>query len=649
MWPSFGLAQTPTPTLKFPRTANIYLGSINKSDYDRLSSYDLIVIIPEIQYYNPDFFAYARAKNPRIKILPYIYSSHVNLQTLDDPHSNLKRKFLDAAQGKFLLSSTGNRVSVWDNIVFAVNANSPWAETWPSVVQESVLGSGLWDGVFYDVVDDSITHYGGGDIDITGDGVRDDPATINRLWRAGMARMLERSRQVFGPDKLIIINGSSVPEYQPFINGRMFESFPTPWEGRGQWVDSVRSYLKLETQNLSPTATIINTTAGGRGTQNTYSLMRYGLASALLGDGYSSYNQGVTSHAQLWFYDEYGISLGEPIGKPVNVLNPTNTSVAPSVWRRDFAQGAAFVNATEVPVDLELTQDFERLHGIQDKTVNNGQISSELSLNSKDGILLLKPLESLIGVPFINGAFARIFTSDGTVKRTGFFSYSPVTSGGSTVVTLPPQESPTVRAIAAVGNQLVWYDGAGNRMWTIKPYGEKFNGTITFAMGDIEGVGRRQIITIPQTGGTLHIRSFTMEGAPGTVNANITTERVNRNSIAILPGNAGKQGSIVIGAGVNRKPLVSLYRPNGALAARWGAFEGSFLSGVSVAVLPGAQPTIIVGRNAPGKGEVRLFDKNGKLKGLFFAFRPTALSGVVPAVTDLDGDGTEEILALTTK
>ena len=642
-------AQPVTPANKYPRTANVYLSTIEKSDYDKLAQYDLLVLIPEIQFYNPDFFAYARAKNPNIIILPYIYSGQLNIEGQDDIYSSLKRDFAAlATPERYLYSPEHNKIDIWRNALFLMNPKTDWVEVMPKLVKEKILDTGLWDGIFYDEFDASITHFSSGNIDINNDGSRDEPAVVNRQWQEGMVTLLENTRKLIGEQYYIVINGDSLASYQPEINGRMFESFPTPWEGRGAWLDSMRSYFQLSKENRTPNTTIINTTAAGRGDQYSYSLMRYGLASTLLGNGYSSYNQGMGSHAQAWLYDEYAATLGSPVAQMVNVLKG-GTDLAPSLWRRDFAQGAVFVNATDEPQQLSLTQDFERVHGLQDPTVNTGEITNEVTLRAKDGILLMKPLEKITGTPFINGAFARVFTTRGIIKRTGFFSYNSLAPGGATIIQLSPAESPWIRTIAAVANRLEYFDDVGKRVRSILPYGEKFKGSLTFAIGDIAGDGRRQIVAIPLTGGSLHIRSFTLNGGAGTVNANVTTERVNKHSIAIIPGSHNMPGSIVIGAGARHRPIVSIYRTNGTLVTTWGAFEGSFLSGVSVAVLDSPTPTVVVGRNAPGKAEVRLFDRSGKLQGLFFAFRPAAQNGVTPAISDVDGDGIPELMALTTQ
>src|SRR3989338_6272402 len=209
-----------------------------------------------------------------------------------------------------------------------------------------------------------------------------------------MARLFKGTRELVGPEPLIVINGSLLPAYQPWVNGRMFESFPTPWEGRGRWSDSIASYLRLPTSNFSPPISIINTNTRDQGAQEDYKTMRFGLASALLGNGFSGFDFGITSHAQLWWYDEYDAPLGRPVSQPANVLGGSDT-IVDSVWRRDFEQGVAFVNATHLARSIALDEEFERLHGIQDPATNDGSVGSEVTLPARDGVILLRPIERL--------------------------------------------------------------------------------------------------------------------------------------------------------------------------------------------------------------------------------------------------------------
>ncbi len=634
-----------TPDTQFPRTANIYLNTINRGDYEKLARYDLLVLIPEIQFYNPDFFAYARARNPHIIILPYIYSAQVNVQGLDDTVSDLKRSFLSlTTPERYLYTSNRGRVDVWKNIIFAMNLSSDWPDVWPPMVKQKVLDTGLWDGIFYDVVDDSITHYAGGDIDMNNDGVRDDPTQLNTQWRAGMVRLLQNTRSLIGNDAYIVINGSSIADYQGVINGRMFESFPTPWEGRGRWMDTMRSYFGLALAQQPPLSTIINTNTRDRGTEHNYQQMRFGLTSTLLGNGYSSFDFGPSHHAQLWWYDEYSVPLGRPTTNARDTLSNATTP-SPSVWRRDFEQGAVIVNATESTQHIELTEDFERIRGTQDSSVNTGTIMSEVDLSARDGIVLLKPLEKIINAAFLNGAFARVFTSDGQIKRTGFFSYTPKVAGGNMMAEIPT----TGITISANGNALEWRNAGGEIIRRVYPYGNRFNCTFTFTLGDLTNDSVPEVVTIPSCNGSLHVRSFTLDGSNSIAQFNIQSERVRKNSIAVIPATARAQALIVVGPPSGKKPIVSVYQTNGKLSHRWGAFEGSFLSGLSVAVDPNRPSSILVGRNAPGKGEVRLFSSQGRLQGLFFAFRSSSNTGALVASADIDGDGVAEILALTTR
>ncbi len=668
LWFDVTHAQPLTPENKFPRTANVYLSTIQRSDYDRLAQYDLLVLIPEIQHYNPDFFSYARAKNPHIIILPYIYSSHVNIQGQDDIYSSLKRDFAALATGgRYLYNPERNKIDIWNNVLFLMNPTTDWVEVMPQLVKEKILSTGLWDGIFYDVFDASITHFGAGNIDIDNDGVRDDPTILNTQWQKGMTKLLANTRTIIGDNYYMVINGDSLAAYQPNVNGRMFESFPTPWEGRGRWQDTMRSYLTLLKLNRAPASTIINTNTRDKGSQRDYQRMRFGLGSTLLGSGYSSFDFGESSHAQLWYYDEYKTFLGRPVSAPVNTLSPTaeipgpssaeasagrqarNDAVTNSLWRRDFEQGVVFVNSSDRPHDITLDEEFEKMHGTQDPAVNDGSITNTLSLAANDGILLLRPIDRVTGSPFPNGSFARVFLATGDVKRTGFFTYQSAFRGRSTVAELTLTQSNSIRYVVAEDSTLTFFDADKKPVHRVSPYGDRFPGTFTFALADLDHDGRPEVLTVPTSRGSVHVRAFQLDGRPTGVNFIANKKNGSSGSIAVVPG---PKPLIVLGARVNERPIVALYDLNGKRIAQWGAFEGSFLGGVTVAVgdVEGnGTSKIVVGRGAGGGAEVRIFTPEGKLTGLFTAFDTNSRGGVNVLTSDIDHDGRAEILALTTK
>lgn len=59
-------------------------------------------------------------------------------------------------------------------------------------------------------------------------------------------------------------------------------------------------------------------------------------------------------------------------------------------FRRDFENGIALCNIIDQQKIIHLDGDFYRINGTLDPIVNNGQPCSEISLNAKDGIILLK-------------------------------------------------------------------------------------------------------------------------------------------------------------------------------------------------------------------------------------------------------------------
>ena len=64
------------------------------------------------------------------------------------------------------------------------------------------------------------------------------------------------------------------------------------------------------------------------------------------------------------------------------------------VWRRDFENGVALVNASESAVTVDLGGTFRKIDGTQDRTVNDGSAISSVTLPAKDGIVLLRETTS---------------------------------------------------------------------------------------------------------------------------------------------------------------------------------------------------------------------------------------------------------------
>ena len=80
---------------------------------------------------------------------------------------------------------------------------------------------------------------------------------------------------------------------------------------------------------------------------------------------------------------------------------------------------------------MTLEGEYERLRGTQDAAVNSGEINSVFTIPANDALFLLRPLRSLPGASFLNGAYVRIFNGDGRSARRGFFVYDAAYRGGA--------------------------------------------------------------------------------------------------------------------------------------------------------------------------------------------------------------------------
>ncbi|MDO8599081.1 MAG: putative glycoside hydrolase, partial [bacterium] len=339
-----------------------------------------------------------------------------------------------------LRSPTGAHVSWWPQTwLINITSHAPavdgvrWPDAFASFVASEIASQPVWDGVYFDNLWSEISWFTRDAIDLDGDGRVEDPATRNQWWSDGVRAILTATRARVRPGFLITGNGSAT--YAPFTNGLLFEHFPTTSEGG--WSASMAAYASTLAYAAAPALAILNSNTGNTGTWNDWAHMRFGLTSALLGDGYSSFDFGDQDHAQLWTYDEYDAALGAPKGAPriVNaaVGSQANAAFPSGVYRRDFTNGLAVVNATDRAQAVALDGEYERMHGVQDPITNDGRIVTDIVLPAHDGLVLLRPIADIVGAPFTNGAFARVFRSDGVVARTGFFAYDSGFRGGTTI------------------------------------------------------------------------------------------------------------------------------------------------------------------------------------------------------------------------
>ena len=249
------------------------------------------------------------------------------------------------------------------------------------------------DGLFMDNV---FTHPRvSGDWYRDGDDLSDTDPKAEAAIQTGYERWFSMAHQLM-PGKYQIGNiatwgqSGSVPAgYQHMVEGGEIEGLiGLSWsiETWGGWQAMENQYYTIMASLNAPKLAIFNQW----GNPTDYQSMRYGLASCLMNDGYYSFTNTSSGYSGVVWFDEYNAKLG------------TATSVPPTaawqkgVWRRDFTNGIALVNPKgNGPQTVQLGGTFVKIKGTQDPAVNNGQTVTSVTLQDRDGIILLRqsPLE----------------------------------------------------------------------------------------------------------------------------------------------------------------------------------------------------------------------------------------------------------------
>lgn len=643
-------AQALTHERQYVRTANYFLfsGEVLDQAISTLATFDLIVIPVEAQVYNESFFETIRNMNEDIIILPYIATVSWNdIYWIDSLHQSLYRQI---ENDWWLKDGSGNQVSVWPN-TRALNLHGGWGEFLPKWTMNEVLSSGFWDGIFYDEVQDSISWLG--DVDVDENGSSDSVSTADRLWENAYEELFETTRELIGDEYIMITNGSSNPRFSEHVNGRMFETFPSSSNTLAEWEDKTSEYLELEDEVDFPSIHVLNVNTENTGVNNDYQKIRFGITTTLLGDGYFSFDYGTENHAQLWTYDEYDVFLGAPKTMLQNALNPQSAQIDTGVWLRDFEQGKVIVNATESQQRVVLDGEFEKLHGTQDPQVNDGSIVYDVTLDPKDGIILLRPIVDILNATYLNGAFARVFDATGQTKRTGFFAYDSTARGGTQVISADLNLDGELDLVVADDTFVYIFNSDGSLREQFAPYTENYNKGINISVGDIESDGSIEIVTGTENGGGPHVRVFNADGVlinPGFF-AYADSFRGGVNvTIGDLNGDGIKE--IICGAGFNGGPHVRMFKKDGTLInPGFFAYDESFRGGVNVSsadVDGDGIDDVVTGPGLGGEPIARVYDRDGNLKSEFEVFDTTERDGLEVVATDVDGDGIAEILGLST-
>lgn len=634
-----------------PGIINLYLDwQIKDEDLPILARWDVVVLDGNQQARYPDKIRRLRQLNPAIKVLAYIPTEEyatVHLSApADYPYAKLGRRirpewWLRDPQGNLIYFWPGQpMLDVTDNNP-ALRAGERWNDFLPRFIRDELMSSGLWDGIFLDNTFDALKWHVKSPVDLDRDGKADRQDDIDKAWAGGMRAMLTRIRDL-NPGAILIGNGGA--SYAGQLNGVLFEHFPS-WSWAPNWKE-VRDALA---KNRAPAMTAINVNTDDKNRPNDYRLMRYGLGSALTSGSYYSFDQGVSNHNSVWWYDEYEAALGRATAPPRILAGGSGQGVVPAVWGRQFQNGLALVNGTDAAHQVALPGVFEKLRGRQDSSVNDGALVSSVTLQPRDGLILYRRSDAseIREAAYTNGAFVRLYDAAGNQKQNGFFAQRTDAPNGAKV---------WVGDLDGDGNdELVSADkGAVRIIWgnrkadtVFQPFGKGHRGRIWLTVGQANRDAARELI-LGRDGAPSEIAVFSASGKKlaGWTAYNPAFLGGVRTAIGDLDGDGLRE--IVSAAGPGGGPHLKIWKTDGKVwGGGWFAFDQSESGGVSVAVgdVDGdRRDEVVVGSGRGAVPRVRVFGGRGNLESSFMLGDRPLSGGLEVGLADVNGDGRAEIL-----
>lgn len=196
--------------------------------------------------------------------------------------------------------------------------------------------------------------------------------------------------------------------------------------------------------------------------------------------------------------------------------------------------------------------------------------------------------------------------------------------------------------------QVKVFNQGGDVLAQFSAYDDKFKGGIKVAMGDVDGDGQEEIITVPQAGGGPHVRVFDLNGK---VKYQFMAEKNNfSGGLNLVVSDLDLDGlaEIITAPLKNGAPEVRISNYQGKVLKKFLAYDKKFSGGISLAAadINNDYSKEIITAPLSGLGpEVRIFFAAGELKSHFLAEYEKFMGGNNLAVGDYDLDGAVEILA----
>lgn len=208
---------------------------------------------------------------------------------------------------------------------------------------------------------------------------------VQAAFRRAMAEHWEAARRA-KPGLLLMGNADndlSLPEYRKRLNAVFLEGLmglKYSLETWGGWRKAMEHYQAAHSNLLPPAMVGFNV----HGRPDDFAFFRYSFASCLLGDGYFCFTDDNVGFSSVPWFDEYDLRIGKPVDPTPKVpwMN--------GVYRRNYENAVVLVNPDTSARAVSVEKGWKRHAGKQVPDVNNGKPATDISLPSRDGLLLVR-------------------------------------------------------------------------------------------------------------------------------------------------------------------------------------------------------------------------------------------------------------------
>lgn len=282
----------------------------------------------------------------------------------------------------YLYDTNGNAICNWPGNPpdYILNLTNPTVAKFIAQYAANLLSQNpQYNGIFFDnvglTISQKTTDCNGNRISISSqdNGVADDLVSLNNAWAAGIFTVLSTFKQL-APNAYIIIHGNQIPSDSRSLaaaDGDTFafnipeiregtEAFGSQWDAYNDWfakkaspVVTIQSSPPSQLAygyGYTPATTALPQTV--QFAQNFYPNMRFGLGMTLMNNGFYDFDFGDNMSFVSWWYDEYGFSLGQPLGAAQllgapaspNMLTNGSFENGTTGWKWGVGSGSATLN-----------------------------------------------------------------------------------------------------------------------------------------------------------------------------------------------------------------------------------------------------------------------------------------------------------------